>query len=345
MHSVSSTLPWGLSFEAVTDLIGLAADTSITIVEPSRPFGGYTGEKALLQVESWDTTPQWVLLKRTRLTWAQREVKVYQALTSADAPVVTCYGLCSLLDDQAVVAVEYLPYAIDWPISPELHIAWAVAAATFARCPLPETVELPQVRFLLDHDAILAGLEAAVQDPDQTLQAALAETQPDRIFALACDTLASFLAEVDALPRGLTHGECYPMHMGRRTLDGLVLFFDVTSAAIRPRFYDVQGLIVDHGEPYEIGDVTPVLRRYWQIYDPSLSWEVFRREVALMEGLVALRTIGLHMHLLHQGRGEAWQNAEEASLGHIKWIRLSLAKAGEVLTMWSRHSLRCYSNV
>lgn len=325
-------LVWNLTSEDVASLLGRDTDTSVTVVEPSRPFGGYTGEKALLKIEPRNKPPYHVLLKRTQLAWAKREVQAYRALTSVGAPVVTCYGLHLLSKNLGMVAVEYLPYAVDWPISPERHLAWAVAIATFARCPIPREMELSHIQFLPECDTILAGLESAVQDSDPELRAALAEVNPRRVLARAEDVLTSFLKEVDALPRGLTHGECYPMHMGQRTPDGPVLFFDVTSTAVRPRFFDVQGLIVDHGEPYEIGDTTLVLQAFRKAYDPSIPWDIFRREVALMEGLVAFRTVGLQMRLLHQRHGEAWQNDREATSGHIKWIRLSLIRADQVLT-------------
>jgi hypothetical protein len=80
--------------------------------------------------------------------------------------------------------------------------------------------------------------------------------------------------------------------------------------------------------------VTPVLRRFWEVYESSLPWDVFRREVAMIEGLIALRGIGLDVRLMRRGIGEAWQNAREAHLGHVKWIRLSILKADEVLAEW-----------
>ncbi|MDA0746485.1 MAG: hypothetical protein O2954_08190 [bacterium] len=332
-------LPWNLTFEDVAGLVGLDTDARITVVEPSRPFGGYTGEKALLKVEVGNKVSQYVLLKRTQAAWAEREMQAYRALNLAGAPVVTYYGLHVPGDGQAVIAVEYLQYAIDWPISPGLHLAWAAAAAALARSPIPEAAELLHVWFLPEQDTILAGLEEVAGDSDPALRVALAEVNTERVLARARETLASFLAQVDALPRGLTHGECYPMHMGRRTPDGPVVFFDITSAGIRPRFFDVQGLIVDHGEPYEIGDVTPVLERFWKEYDSSIPWDMFRWEVALVEGLVALRSIGTQMRFLRAGQGEAWQNTEEIRRGHFKWLRLSLARAEEVLTAWERGGL------
>ena len=131
--------------------------------------------------------------------------------------------------------------------------------------------------------------------------------------------------------------------MGMKDINGEVLFFDVTSAGIRPRFYDVHGLIVDHGEPYEIGDVTPVLREFFENYSRDLEWKDFQREVALTEGLVALRQIGRHMKLLEQRRGEAWQDENEARLGHIKWLRLSINRAREVLVDWLSNRGVCAS--
>lgn len=216
-------LVWNLTDKDIASLLGLDADTSVTVVEPSRPFGGYTGEKALIRIAPRNRSSHYVLLKRTHLAGAQREVQAYRALASVGAPVVACYGLHPLSDDLGVVAVEYLPDAVDWPVSSERHRAWAIAVAAFARCPIPKEVELPHISFLAEHDTILAGLEAAARDSDPVLRAALAEVNPGRVLARAEDVLASFLEDVDALPRGLTHGECYPMHMGRRTLDGPVL--------------------------------------------------------------------------------------------------------------------------
>lgn len=93
---------------------------------------------------------------------------------------------------------------------------------------------------------------------------------------------------------------------------------------------------MDHGEPYEVGDIRPVLRRFREVYDPDLPWDVFRREVAMIEGLIALQGIGLDTRFMREGLGEAWQNAREAHLGHVKWIRLSILKADQMLAGWER---------
>ena len=339
MDHFLSTLPWDLSKKTIRELLGLNSDVSISTTKPPRPFGGYNGEKALIRIESQDDVSSQTILKKVPLDQAQREVQAYQVLTSIGAPVVICYGLRILSDDQAVFAVEYLPYAIDWPISAKLHLDWATATAKFARSPIPKDIELPQIQFFSAHDKILNGIEVAIEDPNPELQTTLKSVNHNRVLSIARDSLPDFLSEIDALPQGLTHGECYPMHMGRRTPEDSVLFFDVATTGMRPRFFDVHGLIVDHGEPYEIDDITQVLAQFWKIYNQDISWDSFRWEVRRIEGLIALQNIGIHLNLLHQSRGEAWQNAEEAAQGHIKWIHLSFRKADEVLTEWETQSL------
>ncbi|MDP6040659.1 MAG: hypothetical protein QGG64_19080 [Candidatus Latescibacteria bacterium] len=330
MEQMILNLPWGLTIEGVQKLIDV--DSAISIVEPARPFGGLNGEKALVKVE--DGSERQVLLKKVEMALAQREVHAYSVLVSVDAPVVVCYGLEALSNDEAVVAIEYLPYAIDWPILPERHLKWAAAVAELARCPMPKVGVLPQIHFLSEYDDILSGIESVVGDSNPDLCSALVDVNSKNVLSLVRDVLADFLAEVDRLPQGLTHGECYPMHMGQRKLDEPLLFFDVPSTGVRPRFFDVQGLVVDHGEPYEIGDTTLVLRRFWEVYYGDVSWDAFVKEVKMMEGLVALRNIGCQWQLWQEARGEAWQNAEEAMVGHFKWIRLGMIKVDEVLTEW-----------
>ncbi|GEM_PF-2127928 len=323
-----------LSMDAISDLVGLERVSSLSVEQPALPFGGFTGDKALVCLTAPDGTVCKVILKRTSLSWARKEVNAYRALEAAGAPVVTCYSMRVLGDDCAVVVIEYLPVASAWPISPDTHLRWAEALALLAKCRAPASAVLPEVRYTPEHDTILAGIDDALTYSDPDLRAALSSIETacfrDRVRA----NLKGFLAAVDALPRGLTHGEAYSMHIGRRTPDGPVLLFDVTSAAIRPRFFDVQALIVDHGEPYEIGDVTPVLQRFWEVYESSLPWDVFRREVAMIEGLIALRGIGLQVQLMRRGLGEAWQNEREAHLGHVKWVRLHILKAEQALAEW-----------
>ena len=338
MDHISSSLPWDLSQKAIRLLLGLNSDVSISTIKPPRPFGGYNGEKALIRIESQEDISSEIILKKVPLDQAQREVKSYQVVTSICAPVVTGYGLRILSDDQAVFAVEYLPYAIDWPISAKLHLDWATATAKFARSPIPQNIELPQIQFLSAHDKIFNGIEAAIEDPNLELQTALKSVNHNRVFSIVRNSLPEFLSKIDALPQGLTHGECYPMHMGRWTPEDAILFFDVVTTGMRPRFFDVQGLIVDHGEAYEIDDINQVLKQFWKIYNQDISWDYFRREVKRIEGLIALRDIGIHLAFLQQSRGEAWQNTEEAAQGQIKWIHLSFKKADEVLTEWETQS-------
>jgi hypothetical protein len=340
LGSVEAIMIFDLSTDAIADLVGLGCISALAVEQPALPFGGFTGDKALVRLTAPGGEALRVILKRTSPSWARKEVNAYRALEAAGAPVVTCYGMRVLDDDRAVVAVEYLPVASAWPISSDLHLRWAEALALLAKCRIPTSVTLPQVRYAPEHDTVLSGIDNALMCSDPDLRAALSPIDTfsfrDRVRA----NLKDFLAAVDALPCGLTHGEAYSMHIGRRTPDGPVLLFDVTSAAIRPRFFDVQALIVDHGEPYEIGDVAPVLQRFWEVYESSLPWDVFRREVAMIEGLIALREIGLQVQLMRRGLGEAWQNEREAHLGHVKWIRLSILKAEQALAEWEGYKDR-----
>ncbi|OGG50906.1 MAG: hypothetical protein A3F84_00095 [Candidatus Handelsmanbacteria bacterium RIFCSPLOWO2_12_FULL_64_10] len=327
---------FGLSNDTIAALVGLERANGLTVEQPALPFGGFTGDKALVRLTAPDGTVCKVILKRTSLSWANKEVNAYRALKAAGAPVVACYGMHVLDDDRAVVAVEYLPVASAWPILPDTHLRWSEALALLAKCRIPASVTLPEIHYTPERDAILSGIEEALAFSDPELQVALSPLDTIRFRDRVRAVLKGFLAAVDALPRGLTHGEAYSMHVGRRTPDGPVLLFDVTSAAIRPRFFDVEALIVDHGEPYEIGDVTPVLRRFREVYESNLSWDVFRCEVAMIEGLIALRGIGQQAQLMRRGIEEAWQNEREAHLGHVKWIRLSILKADEALAEWER---------
>ena len=210
----------------------------------------------------------------------------------------------------------------------------ATAMAKLARSSFSEDMDLPQIQCLTDHDEILKGIEAAVEYANAELQTTLKNVNCNKVLSIARHSLPDFLAEIDGLPQGLTHGECYPTHMGRRTPEGPILFFDVATAGIRPRFFDVQGLIVDHGEPYEIDDINRVLKQFWDTYDQDVSYDPFCWEVKRIEGFIALRNIGVQLDFLHRSIGEAWQDAETAAQGHIKWIYLSFKKADEVLTEW-----------
>ena len=45
----------------------------------------------------------------------------------------------------------------------------------------------------------------------------------------------------EALPRGLTHGEAEVYHAGRRRRDGALVYFDIATTTMRPRFADASG--------------------------------------------------------------------------------------------------------
>lgn len=334
MNHSSFALPWELSEATIKEIVGVHSSASISIVKPPRPFGGYNGEKALVRVGSHKGVSREVFLKKVPIDQAQREMHAYKVLDGIDAPVVTCYGMHVLPDDEAVLFVEYLPHTVDWPIPEKLHLDWATALAKLARCSFSKDMDLPQFQFFIGHDKILDGVEKAIAYPNPELKARLQSVNLNNVLSIVRDSLQDFLAEIDGLPQGLTHGECYSAHIGRRKSEDPVLFFDVATAGIRPRFFDLQGLIVDHGEPYEIDDINRVLRQFWDTYGQDVSYDAFFWEVKRIEGLIALRNIGVQLDFLHRSIGEAWQDGEAARRGHLKWIYLSFKKADEVLTEW-----------
>jgi len=154
MTTHTPDLPWNLSIQNIRTLIEIDSNATMSVVTPVRPFGGYTGEKTLIDISAPGISSTQVLLKRVSQEEAHREMHAYQALTDVGAPIVICYGLHDRLESHAVLAVEYLPDAIAWPISSERHLAWATATAQLARCPVPQTVKLPYFRFLPMHDAL-----------------------------------------------------------------------------------------------------------------------------------------------------------------------------------------------
>jgi hypothetical protein len=327
MRAISENLPWEITESTLRELIDIPYGAKLQVLEPDRAFGGFTGEKRLLQIGA----DECIFIKKTTIEFADREAEVYRALSSVGAPVIRFYNAIHLSTEEALIAVEYLPYAVSWPITTDLHLAWAEAVALLASCPVPVEPRLPTLTYRGEYEEIIQGIDAVLSRPDLVPPSEISDVFPTETAELAHSRLEGFLEYVDTLPKGLTHGECFPMHMGRRKPDGEVLLFDVTSAGVRPRFYDVQGFVVDHGEPYEIADTDIVLRRFLEVYDQSLSWNQFRDEVRTIEGLLALKQIAPHMRMLESGRGEAWQNDDEARIGHLKWIRLSFRKIREVL--------------
>jgi hypothetical protein len=55
-----------LSTDAISDLVGLERISSLTVEQPALPFGGFTGDKALVCLTTPDGTACKVILKRTR---------------------------------------------------------------------------------------------------------------------------------------------------------------------------------------------------------------------------------------------------------------------------------------
>lgn len=56
---------FSLSDDIVAELVGLEQVTSLTVEQPTLPFGGFTGDKALVRLTAPDGTVRRVILKRT----------------------------------------------------------------------------------------------------------------------------------------------------------------------------------------------------------------------------------------------------------------------------------------
>ena len=231
-----------------------------------------------------------ILLKKVERKYAH-EAEVYQTLQALKAPIATFYGHCDLADDRRTMAVEYLPVTVEWPIPPDYHLAWVEAAAELASLPVTATGVLQRKKWAPRRQEFIDDVEYALSIDEAPLQEAYRQSDLLDLPDLCRQLLPQVLAQADDLPLAFCHGDAHSPHTGRRDSQGTVLFFDLTTGSIGPRFMDLISAIIDHGEPYEI-EVEQLKRRFLEKYkqctQQDLSWTDFRAEVQLCRALVAL---------------------------------------------------------
>jgi hypothetical protein len=321
----------GIEQEDLEEMLSRHFNTSVAIrswslEQDDTAFGGLAGEKNLVQVETAELGILRILLKRVERKYAH-EAEVYQTLQALKAPIATFYGHCDLANDRRTMAVEYLPVTVEWPIPPDYHLAWVEAAAELAGLPVAATGVLHKKKWAPRLQEFVADVEYALSIDEAPLQEAYRQSDLLDLPDLCRQLLPQVLARADALPLAFCHGDAHSPHTGRRDPQGAVLFFDLTTGSIGPRFLDLVSAIIDHGEPYEI-EVEQFERRFLEKYkqgaQQDLSWTDFRAEVQLCRALVALEDMRVGVDWI-----ASWLRQTERERGPVgndprKWPLLHL---------------------
>ena len=308
---------------------------SLMVEKETADLGGWNGEKALVRVDTThrDVGIHRVILKQVTADFSH-EADLYVTLNEMGAPVAQMYGYRDHGSGCRTMVLEYLPISIDWPIPPDYHLSWADSAARMAALPLTGERRLRKIAWLPGLERYLADIGNAVSIGDELLQSALRDYGLTAAPELCRKHLPDLLEKADRLPCALNHGEPYSPHTGQRQTGEEVLFFDIGSAAIGPRFMDLIAAIIDHGEPYEI-PVEQVARRYLETYNletgSDLSWKAFWPEVETCRALVAVQRLRVTTDWVIRALSAEDENKSEIWDGSRMCDHPAFAGASEIL--------------
>ncbi len=310
-----------------------------SLVRDSAGLGGRSGsDTALVEVTTDHPASSTIsLIIKTVPPRYAFEPNLYRELDRQGAPVATYYGHVSHSNGSSTMAIEYLPFSVDWPIPATYHISWARSAARLAACKVPEHVGLPDVAWTGRASEFIEELDEATRLDDDVLQTELAERGLRDIRPLTTD-LDPLLAYGDTLEQALTQGELYGHHTGQRRPDGEVLFYDFNGARWGPRLWDLVAITIDHGEPYEaaIDDVIGAFSTEYELHTGQrLNGEELRLELSLTRALTSLVRIPPMAPWLRRLKEEG-QDTGEYLTSPRKWIVLHLEALRDGLELLSR---------
>jgi hypothetical protein len=231
-----------------TPVRDLRVSARMIAAEPGSDEHGGCGEKRVATFVGIDADgrerSEWVFVKLADP--GCEESLHFEEMSRHAVPVARFYGALIHDDGREAVFTELLDPVLTWDDwnDDETHVEFVEAIARLnAIRPSPSYIRA------LTRDHVRRDMSAGVSSLSEVWERALVGRFGTEISVEIAghpggpEDLRQFLhatlARYDLLPKGLCHREAEGYHAGRRRTTGKLVFFDVETMGIEPRFYDV----------------------------------------------------------------------------------------------------------
>jgi hypothetical protein len=259
MFGLAKSQLWPIAEQAAGVTV---TDFDIAIEHEVKGPGGIAAEKVIptFRCRTWSGREvEVVIFAKRRFEPGPADARQYKWLREYDAPIPRMYGHMEDREGREIVFLEYL-HVVTEPEPCERVLNDPTQFPDFLRA----TARLNAIRPVGEYADALRKLDEENRGGPQDWRARMAAAARtlDDIWkrswagdfgdpmrarcaewptgASALAALASDLLEpVLGMPTGLTHGDLYPFHTGRRLRTGEMLLFDLETARYDARFFDV----------------------------------------------------------------------------------------------------------